>query len=749
MVFADDTLGRPIALRHLNARALVYLFFFISGMPALIYQLAWQRALFRIFGTSMDSVTVIVTAFMLGLGVGSLAGSWLAQRRPVPALLIVTGIELAIGCFGLSSLALFAHVDPLVQGLTLAGRALTIVALIFVPTALMGATLPLLIDHMVRRLGNVGLSTGILYRINALGAVVGCGLCGLLLFPFLGLQASVLCAAGFNLLVAAIALTAHFADRSEIVRSHAPAAPVPQALLISPLLARFLVLASGFISLSYEIFFLHITSFISGTSALSLTIVLACFLLGIAGGAHTAGEWCEKNTSDLSMEMKRVLLMSALVGAAVLPLIGVAWFLGQGLIALPALGAFLSAQSLAAAFPFVAQLSVPADGSAGRLAGFLYLANIVGSAAGSLLTGFVLFDLFGLRAMAVLLSILSLTLATFLIWNFSPRATRGYVLAPITLVLALCLFQGPLTRHVVDTMLYKDLVHSSSPLTHVIENRYGIVAETADHVVFGGGVYDGRFNVDPVHDSNGILRPLSLSFFHSAPRDVFMIGLATGSWAQVIAANPDVRRLTIVEINPAYIELIRQDPDVRSVLTNPKVRIIIDDATRWLKRHPDMRYDAIMANATYHFRSNATNLLSMEFNRLIEGHLRKGGIYFYNTTDSLRVQLTGCESFRYGYRYTNHMLVSTNPIHFDAVHWRQNLLATQVNGRPLFDLRRVADRKMLDNYMALAASAGRKLPQPDQRPIESCANVISRASAIATVTDDNMGTEWRYPLGMN
>ena len=64
-------------------RVLCVLFFF-SGFPALIYQLTWQRALFRTFGVNIESVTIVVTAFMLGLGLGSLAGGWLSKRRAIP-----------------------------------------------------------------------------------------------------------------------------------------------------------------------------------------------------------------------------------------------------------------------------------------------------------------------------------------------------------------------------------------------------------------------------------------------------------------------------------------------------------------------------------------------------------------------------------------------------------------------------------------------------------------------------------------
>ena len=77
-------------------------------------------------------------------------------------------------------------------------------------------------------------------------------------------------------------------------------------------------------------------------------------------------------------------------------------------------------------------------------------------------------------------------------------------------------------------------------------------------MVYGGGVYDGRINTDLVHDSNMLYRPFSLSLWHNAPREVLMIGLATGAWAQVIANHPQVEKLTIVEINPGYLKLIRE-----------------------------------------------------------------------------------------------------------------------------------------------------------------------------------------------
>src|ERR1700737_5472691 len=84
-------------------RILCVLFFF-SGFPALIYQLTWQRALFRVCGVNIESVTIVVTAFMLGLGFGSLLGGVLSKWQAIPLLPLLAAIELLPGAFGLVSL---------------------------------------------------------------------------------------------------------------------------------------------------------------------------------------------------------------------------------------------------------------------------------------------------------------------------------------------------------------------------------------------------------------------------------------------------------------------------------------------------------------------------------------------------------------------------------------------------------------------------------------------------------------------
>ena len=54
--------------------------FFASGFAALLYQVIWQRMLAVFSGADVHSATLIVTAFMGGLGVGNLAGGHCSQR---------------------------------------------------------------------------------------------------------------------------------------------------------------------------------------------------------------------------------------------------------------------------------------------------------------------------------------------------------------------------------------------------------------------------------------------------------------------------------------------------------------------------------------------------------------------------------------------------------------------------------------------------------------------------------------------
>jgi predicted membrane-bound spermidine synthase len=151
--------------------------FLLSGTCALVYQVAWQRILFAAFGADLESITIIVSAFMLGLGAGALADRW-----PKHAL-----AEGGIGLFALGSPALFRWVGEATVTASLTVVAAVNFALVLVPTLLMGASLPILVADLARRWRNIGRATGQLYAVNTLGAALGALLSGFVLFYWLTL----------------------------------------------------------------------------------------------------------------------------------------------------------------------------------------------------------------------------------------------------------------------------------------------------------------------------------------------------------------------------------------------------------------------------------------------------------------------------------------------------------------------------------------------------------------------------------
>ena len=730
------------------ARLICVLFFF-SGFPALIYQLVWQRALFLIFGVNIESVTIVVTAFLLGLGFGSLAGGWLSKRRGIPLLPLLAVIESLTGLFGIASLNVFDKVSSLVLGMSLPMTALAAWALVAVPTLLMGATLPVLVGHLASRSGNVGRSVGDLYYFNTLGAGTACLVASLAIFPFSGMQTAAYIAAAMNAMVALGALAAYWRLRHvshPAVREREFSAPAGPRLPFVPVVA--LAFAGGFISLSYEIFFVRTLSFGDGGTAAAFAWTLGAFLVGIASGSRQASQWCSGAENDGPGRIIGSVMIANVLGLMFLPAMAHLAWLGKGIVGVALVFVYLLARYWGALLPCLAHYGVAPDDRAGSRTAILYFANIVGSAAGSVLTGFVLMDHLGLVGIAAVLAAGGFVCAMFVsgCLPFSRRAKRRYAVAALGGAAIGMALLPTLASGALEALMWKD-ARAKVPFARVVENRSGIIVVDRSGDVYGNGMYDGRFNVDLMHDTNGIIRPFALSLFHRRPRNVLMIGLSSASWAQVLAHNPQVESLTVVEINPGYLQLIAQDSQVASVLTNPKVRIVIDDGRRWLRLHPDRKFDAIVSNTTWYFRANAANLLSSEFLELVKAHLKQGGVFFYNTTESARVQRTGCLAFPYGARFLNHMVVSTSPIAWDFENWRSVLEAYKIDSRPVLTLANASDRVLLDDLMSLRASLTSAPASASEQPLEQCSRILERTTGKMSVTDDNMGSEWRHAFG--
>jgi len=295
--------------------------------------------------------------------------------------------------------------------------------------------------------------------------------------------------------------------------------------------------------------------------------------------------------------------------------------------------------------------------------------------------------------------------------------------------------EAPLNAGVIERLFFRMSVADSPHFVRTVENRSGVIGVTGHGELFGSGVFDGVYNTDLRQRLRSqIHRAFALTAFHRAPRRVLMIGLGTGSWARILAGMPSVSELVVVEINPGYVQLLADHSEVADLTRLPNVRVVIDDGRRWLQRNPQERFDVIIANTVYHWRANASSLLSVEFLEIVRRHLTRGGLYYFNSTSEPRVQKTGAMAFPYAWRFAHLMAVSDSPLEPDLERWQSSLFDRQWMGVHALDRSSGED-------MALV----RDMVTDMRRELEPRDALLARTAALLPITDDNMGTEWAVP----
>lgn len=194
-----------LTLNYKTALFILYILFFFSGCAALIYQVMWQRMLYVVFGVDLTSVTIIISVFMFGLGLGGLAGGYIADRFSSRLLFIYIFIELAIAVFGFLSPSLIDTLGNKLFSNNQYMTGLSSFVLLAFPTILMGATFPILVTHVNSFYKNIGRSVGSLYFFNTLGGALGAYLSGFILLYSMDLADAIDRAAFLNLIIAVTA----------------------------------------------------------------------------------------------------------------------------------------------------------------------------------------------------------------------------------------------------------------------------------------------------------------------------------------------------------------------------------------------------------------------------------------------------------------------------------------------------------------------------------------------------------------
>jgi predicted membrane-bound spermidine synthase len=696
--------------------------FFASGFAALAYQIVWQRLLAFFSGADVFSVTLIVCAFMAGLGVGSAAGGHLADRlSPARCVLAFALAEAAIAAFALVSVPLLydvLYVGLAPRALPLALVGCVLFAVLLWPTFFMGMSLPLLARALTETPAASARRIGSLYAWNTLGAAVGALVTVFWVVRLHGFAAAIGMGAFLNLACAATGLLALRWLRFDAA---VPAAPVVAS---APPAARaegrfpfaiwlLLYCLSGFVALSLEILWFRLLGVVVKSNSFTFAWLLTLYLSGLGLGALLGRSPAARSAHPERGFLVLQMLVAAYAGLSLVALV-------HGLDSWPSLGAlraylgqyepldvYTAARALlrhvlrledaspfardlgaqlvwlyvgvpavligvptlfmGASFPFL-QRAVHADlDHLGRRVGFLQGANIVGSTVGAGLTGLVLVEVIGtagsLRVLVALGSVFALAAAKGVHASRGARLGYGIVAVAFLGLAALC---PPGDR------LWARL-HGSEPASVLFdEDGSGLsllkegVKDGGPHVtVFVNGLGQSSLPYGGYHTVLGALPAM----LHPRPEAIAVIGLGSADTLFGIAGRPETRSIDCVEIvapQKRTLEALarrRLFPGLEQILDDRRVRILAGDGRAFLA-HSEKRYDLIEADALRPTSAWAGNLYSLEYFALVRSRLRPGG-YAVSWSPTRRVRDTMIRSFPHVLQVGSTLIGSDEPIAWD------------------------------------------------------------------------------------
>jgi predicted membrane-bound spermidine synthase len=701
-------------------RPVLFLIFAATGFSALTLQVVWQRVLSLHAGIDLLAATTVVTAFMAGLGLGSLGGGALADRlRPRGALLVFAAANLAIGLFAGSSLWLFYDVYRRFAPELQSAPAMFAFhfALLAIPTTVMGLSLPLLARGAVRAAREIAPLVGRLYAVNTLGAALGAAVTGWVLLGELGFVATVRIAGGLNLAAAAAVLVLAWTAvgrTEEAPPDESPRAAAASAETGQRVWPWFVLYAlTGAVAIGLEVLYFRIVDTIwrnnSYTFATVLAIYLFLFAVGAALGARPAGRaerpdrwflWLQFGVGASSLAGLLVLLHppEALgIRAFVVDYFHSGGFMHGGYslatpkdaarllyahVVAPALVMGLPVLLMGASFPFVQALVARRLDSLGRRTGTLIFANVCGNVAGGAVTGFLLLDTLGtagaLQLLAGALTLSGLAAAARLPTPTLRRAGSAGVAATMAALLLAFPSNERFWAH----------FQSASTDRYTVEEDRACVTALVDEGLETFLYINGNWQNGHPYDFFHILIGLLPSVMHERPARGLAVGLGIGSTAYSMAQDPRVGRVDCVEICGGEKRLIadlarRAGGASRRLLADDRIRLLDGDGRRWLLSETEP-YDLIVVDAVRPNSAYAGNLYSIEFYELVASRLAEDGLFVQwvptdRTLNSVRRVFPHVAMGEVpDYFASRYVVASRSPLPLDAARWRERFAGVDV-----------------------------------------------------------------------
>jgi spermidine synthase len=628
----------------------IYVSFFLSGLTSLLFEVIWSRQFVTIFGNSSYAISIVLCAYMAGIGLGGLLGGRLADRVKNRTLAFAL-VQAAVALCALAIPPMLDWMRLLVPTLpALSPHSLLVstlarftfsFAILVVPCFLMGTTLPLLVRAVTGSDKAIGFSIGLLYCVNTLGAAIGCLAGGFWLISTFGLRATNLLAVVINFMIAVAALAI---SRHRDITS--AAVPVRQTQGIDhynePLVPSSLLLAVAFLNglaaLACEVLWIRYISFIVNSTYVFPTI-LCVYLLGAGLGSLIYGLLAGRIRRPAQTLALVELLMAISVPAAFIASVYVFIHgspppLDQRAIVL--LTVFVPTVLMGFAFPLLCTVYGRGVQTLGRRTGLIFAVNTVGTVLGTLLPIFFFIPLLGIQLSLLLISLLYglVGLLLLVLINVKNRLSLGDVALPAAVVyaVALILFFTVVPSNLCQRVfLATDFgLAKHTDILFYCEGRTGTAIVTRNRINNCRTVYINGVSEVP------LLYPHQLCFkmigdlapmLHPAPDDVLMICFGGGVAAGATSVLPDVKSLTIVDLEKSVVKaasLLSQENN--NLLQNPKAKVIIDDGRNYIATS-QRKWPVIISDSTHPKSGDSWVLYTQEFYQQVRNHLTDDGVF--------------------------------------------------------------------------------------------------------------------------
>ena len=642
---------------QLNRSPWIYFLFLFSGIASLIYQVVWVRMLTLVFGHTIYSVSIVLSAFMAGLGLGSYLWGKTIDKSGKP-LLIYGKIEIFIGVSGALLSILLSNFSPIYAWLhqwlpdLFFLAAILKVALAFllvlIPTIFMGATLPVMCKYFATEDSNLGQQVSYLYSINTLGAAAGCLFAGYFLIGFFGVLETALLAAGVNLLIGLVCVVVFKKAEPGTICGFGLPRPVFDRLQLGKENRLWLTISfvCGFTALAYEVVWTRLLVFGIGSTVYSFSLMLANFLFGITVGGLLIVPFFKKRfnfhllLSLFQFGIGLYLIFSLyqsqwLLSSFIRPFIFDApitefWINMRHASALMFVPTVLFGMS----FPVLTYLVTKGSKDIGGSLGAVYGVNTLGGIIGSIIAGYLLLPNLGSQQTLACLAMLNLFSGVLLFATsslFTSFVRKGVA---ISLSFLLFLFVLQMPNDLLKEIFLRNTAGKANP-EHLIYLDEGLTTTVA---VFSGenpaDLKSKRLILNGVNMSADSIKsrkymtllsyiPLLLM---ENPKNALVICFGTGLTAGAAGAYPGIDLVDVVDISPGVFRAGKFfKARNHNVVKNPKVNRITQDGRQHLLR-TSTTYDVITAEPPPPMSAGSVNLYTKEYYELTKQALKPGGI---------------------------------------------------------------------------------------------------------------------------